>query len=41
MQHDKNKQVVLYVIGEEIVYNNNDHIEKGVVENIAVDNNKS
>ena len=37
----KCKEVVLYNIGEEVIYKNNDHIEKGVIENIAIDKEQS
>ena len=40
-KRDKYKQVVPYAIGEEIVYKNNDHIEKGVIEDISIDKDDS
>ena len=37
----KYNKVVPYNIGEKIIYKNNDHIEKGVIEDIAINSNQS
>ena len=37
----KYKTIVPYQIGEEVIYKNNDHIEKGVIKEITVDKEQS
>ena len=38
---EKYKAIVPYKIGEEVMYKNNDHIEKGVIEDITLDKERS